>query len=179
MARSTYVAGAEAPVDTGPKPLRYPCVANGCPMPGVIFTGGPGICGWHFGTSGEEFSRVTESLQRWECVTRAINAARRVVSTPATCADGKAHARVLRDEWAALAGAVHGTGWKRRVEPKPGEHVGDWGRRLEVFLGARIKSELTGREIDETLPTPFVAEVRAGLRKQPLGKAQLEAEDFR
>lgn len=150
------------------KPLRYPCVANGCPMPGTILVGGPGICGWHLGTNGDEFSRVTESLQRWECVTRVINAARRVVSTPATCADGKAQAAVLRDEWAALAQAVHGTGWKIRVEPQPGETIGEWGRRLEVFLAARVKGDQTSREIDETLPTPFVAEVRAGLREQPV-----------
>lgn len=164
---------AGAPIDTGPKRLRYPCRADQCPMAGTVdhTPSHPGICGYHYRETPSDWPRITQALLDWECVTRAINRARRVVTDPVLCCDGKAHAEALRDEWERLLPAVKGSGWHRRVEPQKGEHIGDWGRRLEVFMGARIKSALTGREVDETKPTPFVEQARKELRGYTGGNA--------
>jgi hypothetical protein len=64
--------------------------------------------------------------------------------------------------------AVSEGGWRERLEPQAGETIGDWGRRLEVFLGARVKGDMAGKEVDETMPTPVVAEMRKELRAVPL-----------
>jgi len=43
--------------------------------------------------------------------------------------------------------------------------------QLECFLQARVKERQGGGAVDETKPTAFAAEVRAGLRNGPKGNA--------
>jgi len=170
-ARKHFAEDDGGPIDTAPKRLRYPCQANGCPMPGVVFLGGAedGVCGWHLNENPSDWGRITDALQRWECVERAINRARRVLTAPDTCADPKSQDKAQAEIWAEMLPAVQGSGWKERLRPAEREHLGDWSRRLGVFLGARVKEALSGQGvIDETKPTAFVAEVRAGLRATPL-----------
>lgn len=152
-----------------PKRLRYPCAAHQCPMPGTMFLGGrdEGVCGWHARENPADWSRITQAIHDWECVVRTINRCRRVMTDPATCADAKAQDAAKADAWATMQPAVAGSGWKNRVAPGERENLGDWGRRLEGFLGARVKGRIEGSVADETKPTPVVATMHAALRDGP------------
>lgn len=172
-ARKHFAEDDDGPVDTAPKRLRYPCVANQCPMPGVIFLGGAedGVCGWHARENGTDWGRITRAIRDWECVSKAILVLRRVMTHPDTCASPKDHDRVMREQAGLIATACEGSDWHPRTAPLPKELIGQWHHRLTLFLGARVKEAITGAapgSIDETKPTPFVAEVRAGLRATPL-----------
>lgn len=156
--------------DTTVRRMRYPCAAHQCPMPGALYLGGnsDGLCGWHAREPSGDWAKITQALRDWECVTLTVNAIRRAMTDPATCADPKAQRETMERLWAQMRPAVLG-GWTRRTEPQRLEHLGDWGRRLEAFLGARVKERQRGEGVvDETHPTPYVAEVRAGLRDTPL-----------
>lgn len=162
MARHNFddPASHASQADTGPRRLTYQCRAHGCPMPGTVDE----TCGWHYRESPQDWGRITDAIERWSCVARAINHIRTVLCRPDTCCDGKAHKAAMAEALADISADITSVGWKRRVEPKPGEDIGSWCRRLEVFLGARIKSDMTGHEVDETQPTPTVAAMRAALR---------------
>ena len=175
MAKPRFLAGGDdddAPAlsaQDGPRRLRYPCAAHGCRLPGALFIGGDGVCGWHAREAPNDWPKITRTLADWECAMQAINAARQCMTDADTCASPKLQDERMAAAWARMLPAVLGSGWHRRVEPKPGERFGDWGRRLEVFLGARVKEALgqglaEGSRIDEGEATPFVAEVRGGLR---------------
>jgi hypothetical protein len=159
--------------DTGPQRLRYPCRSEGCPMPGTV----DGECGYHYRENPSQWGQITRVLVDWECVTQAVRTARRVMTAPDTCVDPKAQELALIDAWKRLLPAVVHSGWRQRLEPQPRENLGDWGRRIEVFLGARIKECLLGGNavVDETRPTPFVAEARKELRGQPLNNLEITA----
>lgn len=170
--RSRFDESADqaAPVTVG-APARRPrfsCAAHGCPMAGTLFLGSDGVCGWHAREQGGDWPRITQVLNDWACVNQAINSLTRVLNTPDTCADPKTQNAAMLEAWTALAEAVHGSGWKQRLEPQKSESIGSWVHRLRLFLGARVKESFTGGAVDETKPTPFVAEVCAGLRSVPL-----------
>lgn len=159
----------DSPLDdirsSGPRSKSYPCRAHGCPMPGTVDE----TCGWHYRESPQDWGRITAAVLNWETVSAAINRARTVLCAPATCCDGKAQREAMDEAFASMGESFTSIGWKRRVEPQPGENLGDWCVRLERFLAARIKSDLSGgREIDETQPTPTVAQMRKELRAEPL-----------
>lgn len=154
------------PAPRGPQRLRYPCKAHGCPMPGTVDE----TCGWHYRESPQDWPKITDAIERWSCVARAINRLRTVMCGTQTCTDGKAHKAAIAEAMADIAAETTSLGWKRRIEVLPGEDIGDWCKRLERFLAARIKSDMTGREIDETLDTPVVAAMKKELRAKPLGK---------
>lgn len=174
LRKPRFIAGGTEEDETSeqeqPKKLRYRCAAHQCPMPGTIFLGGhntPGACAWHAREPANDWPTITQAILDWECISRAILRARRVLTDPLTCTDGKTQRETLEAEWRVIVPAVQGSGWKTRIEPKPGENLSVWARRMDVFLGARVKERQTGRAIDETQPTPFAAEVLAGLRKRP------------
>jgi hypothetical protein len=171
LRKPRFIAGGpdedDAPPIEQPKRLRYPCAAHQCPMPGTIFLGADGVCAWHAREPANDWPLITQAIRDWECVSRAINRARRVLTDPVTCTDGKAQREALEAEWQAIVPAVQGSGWKSRIQPKPGENLSEWARRMDMFLAARVKERQTGGSVDETKPTPFAAEVLAGLRKRP------------
>lgn len=128
-----------------PKRLRYPCFAEGCPMPGTIFTGSTGAagsCAWHYGVLPTDIPKVTERLNAWGCVADEINAARRVL-TGDKAADPKAQDDHLATAWLRLGPLVELSGWASDLEPHPRERLGDWSRRLEWFIGARVVEVLS------------------------------------
>jgi hypothetical protein len=89
-------------------------------------------------------------------------------------ADPEAQDEALREAWARMVPAVLGSGWKPRLEPRAGEWLGDWVRRLERFLSNRVKETLNpGLAItDDDAPTPTVADMRSRLKgslKPPTG----------
>lgn len=151
-----------------PQRLRFPCAAHQCPMVGAIFVGGPdapGQCMFHAREPANDWPKITQALKDWECVTTAILRARRVLASQDASSDGALHQRTLKAEWEAMLPAVLGSGWKTRVEPRLLETLGEWTRRLEGFLHARVRERQKGEGvIDETAPTPFAAEVREKLR---------------
>lgn len=156
--------------------MRYPCAAHQCPMPGTIFLHGPdsgGVCAWHAREPENDWPKITRAIKDWECVHFAINRARRVLTSPLTCVDGKAQREALDAEWLAMLPAVQGSGWKQRLQPKQGENLAEWSRRLDLFLAARVhEAQRGGGAVDETKPTLFAAEVKAGLRDgKPKGNA--------
>ena len=113
----------------------YRCLVSFCPMTGGIFLAGPhapGICAYHYGTTGREVERVTQVLLDWECVTYEINACR------------SAHRNVYIDKaalakaWIRLQPAL-GAGWAVELAPPALCNYGQWGRRLEKFLEARVR----------------------------------------
>lgn len=113
----------------------YRCLVSFCPMTGGIFLAGPhapGICAYHYGTTGREGELVTQILLDWECVTYEINACR------------SAHRKVdidkaaLAKAWTRLQPAL-GADWLADLTPPPGCSYRQWGHQLEKFLEARVK----------------------------------------
>lgn len=144
----------------------YPCRANGCPMPGTIFSGatdGEGICAWHY--SAEDLPKVTRVLNDWECLTIAINRGRAFICNPDVAANVKRQREMLLALWSDVSSSVTGSGWKIRTEPFRGEILGDWVRRMEQFLNNRVKEVVNGIVItDDNAPTITVAKMRERLR---------------
>lgn len=139
-----FIAGGDDETDEqqprAPERMCYECCANGCPMPGAIFPSGSsrGICGWHYGTNSEDWSRITEAIRGpWREVAREINVARRVLSDPDLCTNVK----VLGERYLAatqrLAQALTGP-LAAELAPRNKEDYGQWYRRLEIFLGGRV-----------------------------------------
>lgn len=153
-----------AQMKRAPQRVTYQCRAHGCPMPGTV----DGCCGWHYRESPQDWHRITEAIQRWSIVANAINVARGVLCAQATCCDGKVQRETRDALWHDIKADFTVThGWQRRIDPE-GRNLGDWCVALERFLAARIKSDLIGHDVDETKPTPTVAEFRSQLRAEPL-----------
>jgi len=157
-----------------PAPIqRYRCYADDCPMAGTIFEGspdGPGVCPFHYGAPPLDVRRITQTLLDWRCVADAIRQARRaLLGTNAT--NGPLHAQTMADAWADLRAAVAPSYWPD-LEPGPlrvrdrtkpegwrvlnvREDLGDWARRLERFLGARVLEarSVGARQPSATPPT--------------------------
>lgn len=120
---------------------QYRCKVSFCPMTGGIFLAGPhapGVCAYHYGTTGREEEQVTQILLDWECVTYEINACR------------SAHLKVDLDKdalpkaWTRLQPAL-GAGWAAELAPPAACSYAAWGHRLEKFLEARVR-EATRRK---------------------------------
>lgn len=146
-----------------PKPqrLRYPCFAAGCPMPGTIFLGavqgekpeGSGCCAWHFGVQANDIPKVTQRLVDWQCVSIEVNAARRFL-TGEQASNPKAIDEAFAAAWSRLQPLARS--WESELQPggartskgEPLSHqesYGDWAKRLERFLGARVGEVLSVR----------------------------------
>lgn len=125
---------------------RYPCFADGCPMPGTIFTTrledgdtGAGTCAWHYGVMPSDIPRVTRVLLDWQCVSYEVNEARRVL-TGELAIDVKAIGEAFDGAWARLVPLV--SGWEDQLRPQHGESYGWWANRLQRFLGAKVANSL-------------------------------------
>lgn len=140
-----YKGGRVNPDPPTPERRRYPCFADGCPMPGTMFPNGPdkdGCCIYHYGAQPSDIPKVTQRLTDWQCVIAEINAARRVL-TGDTAADPKAQDEAQTAAWQRLAPLVELSGWADTLKPQPREGYGDWERRLEAFMGARVVEGLS------------------------------------
>jgi hypothetical protein len=140
-----YRGGRVNPDSDAPKRLRYPCFATGCPMPGTIGTGPadqPGTCAWHYGVLPTDIPKVTQRLKDWQCLTAEVNAARQAL-TGEHASDPKALDDVLAAAWTRLQPVVAHTGWEDVLKPRPGEHLSEWSRHIERFLGARVVEVLS------------------------------------
>jgi len=152
--------------------MRYPCAAHQCPMPGTIFLGGSreGACAWHALENPRHWPRITQAILDWQCVQQAINRMQRAIVAPETCADAAAQDAAMDAEWRWLLPYVRAD-WAPRLQPGTGESPTHWAYRMRMFLGARIKESVGGGKgagtVDESAPTPLVAQVRAGLRGAP------------
>ena len=143
--RPRFIAGGDDETEEQQQPReptrpRYPCVAHNCPMPGSIFLSGSsqGICGWHYGTNSDDWSRITEViLGPWREVAREINAARRALSDQDLCTNVKVLGERYRDAAQRLAQALTGP-LAAELAPREKEDYGQWYRRLELFLGSRV-----------------------------------------
>lgn len=129
--------------------VRGACFATGCQMPGTIFASGSessGTCAWHYDVLPEDIGRVTRVLTDWACVSDEITAGRRVLSGP-SASDGAVVKEKFKAAWRRMEPACG----KWASELRPGrivssagkespynEDYGDWVRRLERFLGARV-----------------------------------------
>jgi len=119
---------------------QYRCFVNQCPMTGGIFLSGsqgPGICGHHYGTTGHDIVRVTQTLLDWECVTYEINLCRSALLK--VDVDREAVAK----SWTRLQPALSRGGWGDELAPS-GESYPQWGQKLERFLEARVKETTRG-----------------------------------
>lgn len=135
----------ENPQPAKPQRLRYPCFADGCPMPGTTFMSGtdkPGTCPWHYGVQPSDIPRVTQRLIDWQCVVAEVNAARRVLTGEAA-SDPRAQDQAQAQAWQRLAPALEMSGWADELKPGQSEHYAEWGRRLECFVGARVVEVLS------------------------------------
>lgn len=173
-----FIAGGpeEVPEDQQPMRLRFECAAHSCPMPGSVFLGGPGVCGWHARENPDDWPKITQAILDWRCVSRVINRARQVLTAPETCSSAKAQDDAMQALWTQLRADLNGSGgWESRLEPRmgPGRYTGEglsnWSRRLDQFLGARVRERIFGGSVDERAPTQFAAEVTTELRDVPRG----------
>jgi hypothetical protein len=119
---------------------RFACRAHGCPMPGGIFLGGGniGICSYHYGVLPADWSRITQALKDWKCVSDEALLCRRVLIAPETMTDAKAQNQHLAGAWTRLRSELLGGPWLQELQPRPREQYDSWGRRLESFLVARV-----------------------------------------
>lgn len=149
--------------EQAPKAVRrYPCFAEGCPMPGTIWPGvtqggtgdAPGNCAWHYGVNSHDIPKVTQVLKDWDCVTYEINQARRALT-----GDLATNPKGLQDAfdaaWGRMQPLVEGE-WEQHLKPgklrtRRGEVTpyeegyADWAKRLNEFLGARVAEVLSAR----------------------------------
>ena len=128
-----------------PARRRYDCAAEQCPAPGTIFPGstsggGTGVCVYHYGASNSDWRRITQTLKDWDCVGYEVRECRRVMCDPNTACDPKAQNTLFASAWERLRPLV--TGWEGELTPRIHEHYGDWGRRLDAFLGAQVVGQL-------------------------------------
>lgn len=149
----------DAPIEQPKVRKRYPCFADGCPMVGSIFPGAgvggtgetPGSCAWHYGVNPTDIPKVTQVLRDWQVVSFEINEARRTL-TGELAADPKALEERFAAAWDRLQPLV--PGWETQLAPgnihtSKGvdrgfrEGYGDWAKRLERFLGARVVEVLS------------------------------------
>lgn len=159
---SDYRGGRVDPdAEPAPKPQRRsPCFATGCPAAGTMWPGltqgtgdKPGTCVYHYGVNASDIPRVTQVLQDWLCVAKEIQAARRCLTGP-TASEPGTQAREFEAAWQRLQPLA--ASWE--PELKPGnvrtsagverpfrETYGDWARRLERFIGARVLEVLSTR----------------------------------
>lgn len=152
-------APALAPSSGAPRRKTYACRAHQCPFPGTIFVGGgeEGICAYHFGVVGNDFVRVTQILANWDPIVQECVAARRFSNDAEKCGDIAGERQEMAAAWARLVPWLLGSGWKNRVAPIEKETYVEWGKRLEKFVHARVKSDLAGgHEIDENTKTVTV-----------------------
>lgn len=146
-----------------PRRRSYPCQAHSCPMPGTIFPGavggekaeGSGICAWHYGVVATDWPRISRVLLDWACVSYEVNEARRVLTGENACNPG-AIEQAFAQAWERMQPLVVGE-WEdqlrpgqmrtRKGEPLPyREGYGDWAKRLQEFLGARVREVLSIRQ---------------------------------
>lgn len=139
-----------------PAKRRYPCFAEGCPMPGTIFpdSQAAGVCAYHYGVKPGNVPRVTNVLRQWDCVAFECREARRVL-TGELASDVKAiddafakgweRLQPLAGEWAAylMPGNILTS---KDVDTGMRENYGDWAKRLERFIGARVVEALNLHE---------------------------------
>jgi hypothetical protein len=153
MSRSSFNDDAEyrgGAIERKGPPRRYPCFATGCPMPGTLFTGSTdeaGTCAWHYGNLSSDIPKVTKALQDWSFVAYEIIEARRVL-TGELAKDPKAIARAFAVAWERMQATDLGE-WAGQLKPdriqtskgeitNHAESYGDWAKRLERFIGARV-----------------------------------------
>ena len=165
MARSTFDERAEyrggaLTQHEKPPARRYPCFANGCPMPGTIWPGAvqggtgdePGTCAWHYGVQTHDIPKVTRVLLDWQCVSFEVNEARRAHTSSELACNPKALADAFAAAWERLQPQVGE--WAEELRPgtarnSRGDRLGhredyaSWARRLERFLGARVVEVLS------------------------------------
>lgn len=173
--RAYFDASKDVQKDEPVRLSTFKCFADGCPMPGSIFYNVEelGSCAWHAGEQPAGIPKITKALQDWECIATPINRLRKLLTNPATCANVPEHNKAMRQYAEEIRRATEGIeDLDERTRPKDGELIGQWLHRLERFLGARVKESITGKHVDETLPTLATAEIRAGLRKVPLKAGQ-------
>jgi len=143
--KNESIADALAHVPT----KRYPCLVNGCPMCGAIFSGsGGGICAYHYGTNPEDWPRITHTLTDWQCVTDEINGARQALTNSRTASSPSALDALFAAAWRRLEPlALH---WAADLKPQPGrggrmDTYSTWALRLECFIGARVVESIRGQ----------------------------------
>jgi hypothetical protein len=158
-----YRGGRIEPDLDPPKRRRYPCQAHSCPMPGTIFPGavqgekaeGSGICAWHYGTIATDWPRITRVLLDWAGVSYEVNEARRVL-TGENASNPAAIDQAFEQAWERMQPLVVGE-WDLHLKPgnirtRKGEErpfregYGDWAKRLEEFVGARVRDVLSIRQ---------------------------------
>jgi hypothetical protein len=120
-------------------PMRYPCAAQGCAMPGALFPTGAsgGLCVYHYDAGAHEWPRITRVLRDWKCVTDIINEAKRLHSDVKTCMDVRLQNEKFADAWEHLQELA--PAWVDSLAPRPTkagfpETYREWTNRLEYFL---------------------------------------------
>ena len=141
---SQYRAGKNAPALVHTH-KRYTCAAAGCPMAATIIPGGTNsaVCVYHYETRPEEWGRVSARLIQWQAVAHEIHRARRVLGSPRTCADLRAHRETMETCWRDLGAAI-APPHRDMVRPLENEHLDNWVRRLEMFMQNAVNGRLPG-----------------------------------
>lgn len=147
----------EAPIEPQkPKRVRYPCFAEGCPMPGTIFPNGAsdgkvGTCAWHYAVQPTDIPKVTQVLRDWMCVSAEILQARRCLGG-ALASDPAGLQREFDAAWQRLMPLA--ASWESELRPgtirtSKGVDTGfrqgysDWAKHLERFIGSRVVEVLS------------------------------------
>jgi hypothetical protein len=147
--RGGRVFNADAPpADPNDRPrIRNRCFADGCPMPGTMWTtqlsdgnNPPGSCAWHYGVVPSDIPKVTRVLLDWQCVSYEVNEARRALTGQAA-ADPAALDALYGMAVERLKAATRDGGWGDTFG-RSGDYS-DWMRGLQAFLGAKVLEVLS------------------------------------
>lgn len=152
-----FDGASDLPDASAPRTRTYPCFADQCPMVGAIFTGDTnavGACGYHYGANPGDIPRITQVLKDWGVVIDEIREGRRML-TGSLAVDAKAVSTMFSAAWHRLQPMV--AGWENELRPSTIHHIdkhgqavdtgwtesySDWVRRLERFMGARIRETI-------------------------------------
>lgn len=144
----------DEPAPQKPKRLRYPCFAEGCPMPGSLFSSGTdksGSCAWHYAVQPTDIPKVTQVLRDWMCVSAEIIAARRSLGGD-LASDPAGLQREFDAAWQRLQPMA--AAWEKELAPgtihtskgvdiRYRQSYSDWAKHLERFIGARVVEVLS------------------------------------
>lgn len=125
---------------------RHPCFADACPMAGTMFPGSSrqGVCPWHYAAAPNDIPRITQRLRDWLCLAEEIDAGRQLLAGP-MATDPRGQDDALARAWGRVQPVCAGSGWEPELAPQPREHLAEWIRRIEAFIGARVLEAMSPR----------------------------------
>lgn len=138
----------DAPVATDNKPFTYRCSAMGCRLTGAISSeAGKNLCAQHYGHIFEDFGKVTEIIQDWNCITREIARGRSFMNTTASMKPALVE-QAFAEAYSRLSELTANSEWAESLQPQATrsgklDDYPSWILRLENVLTKIVERSLS------------------------------------